>query len=321
MQLSYETWSEVYGIEADTRWKVLAEESISCIHDELSFRNPDKYGKFLKNLKRTRFVLKIMNVPQYEKRIELLKYMYYALRLFDDICDGDTLAKLSLDERKQIIHKNRTNWLYDILIAKARSIAEEIWVIDWINYAIAEIEGSIKFDIDRIIDSNKFRTREDLERNFHRMDIEWTEFWTAIIFGLDPESVVSIEKLWRLWTASRKSMNIEDLQDDIVEWLINVPIEELQQFGITQDDLDQVKKWEITENIRKWIEREVDQIRLLLSEYNNTFSLWNILKWNWVKVSFSTNYLREIFNNMVLKYVVLPKWYIWDINRVVKQYS
>jgi hypothetical protein len=50
-----------------------------------------------------------MNVPQYEKRIELLKYMYYALRLFDDICDGDTLAKLSLDERKQIIHKNRTN--------------------------------------------------------------------------------------------------------------------------------------------------------------------------------------------------------------------
>jgi hypothetical protein len=65
----------------------LLEESIKAIQNQLSFRNPEKYSAFLKRLEKTEIILKLMGVPEYEKRIELLKYMYYALRLLDDICD------------------------------------------------------------------------------------------------------------------------------------------------------------------------------------------------------------------------------------------
>jgi hypothetical protein len=54
-------------------------------------------------IKKIEFILKIMKVPEYKKRIKLLKYMYYALRLLDDICDGDTLHNFPVKERKKII--------------------------------------------------------------------------------------------------------------------------------------------------------------------------------------------------------------------------
>jgi hypothetical protein len=67
-----------------------------------------------------------MNVPEYEKRVQLLKYMYYGLRLLDDICDGDTLLSFSLEERACIIEGTHGTGLYDLLINETQRIAEEL---------------------------------------------------------------------------------------------------------------------------------------------------------------------------------------------------
>jgi hypothetical protein len=40
----------------------------------------------------------------------------------------------------------------------------------------------MKFDVDRIVDENKERTRDDLGANFHKMDIIGTEYGTAVMF-------------------------------------------------------------------------------------------------------------------------------------------
>jgi hypothetical protein len=56
------------------------------------------------------------------------------------------------------------------------------------------------------------------------MDIIGTEYGTAVMFWLVPESTIKILE-W-LWTATRISYNIDDLQDDVIEWLLNIPIEE-----------------------------------------------------------------------------------------------
>jgi len=319
MKLDYDTWSEVYSIEDNSYGRLLLEESIQVIQEQLSFRNPEKYSGFLKWLEQTELILKIMNVPEYKKRVRLLKYMYYGLRLLDDICDWDTLLDFSLDDRKKIIEWKYWKGLYDLLINETQKIAEDLSVLQGIQYSIDEIVWSMKFDVDRIIDDNKERKQNDLEENFHKMDIVWTEYGTAIIFWLIPWS--TIKMLEWLWTATRMSFNIDDLQEDIIEWLINIPIEELQEYWITKDDLEKIKNWEIVQSIWKWIQWEIIKIQGLLDEYNKNFSFFNIIQWKWIELSYTTNYFRKVFNNLLLKYIVLPKWYINEIKNVIWRYN
>ncbi|MFK7779580.1 MAG: hypothetical protein QM490_00295 [Candidatus Gracilibacteria bacterium] len=75
MKLDYETGSEVYSIEKGTHSDILLDDSIKVIQEQLSFRNPEKYSGFLKGLEKTEFILKIMKVPEYKMRVQLLKYI------------------------------------------------------------------------------------------------------------------------------------------------------------------------------------------------------------------------------------------------------
>lgn len=67
-----------------------------------------------------------MSVPEYEKRVQLLRYMYYGLRLLDDICDGDTFMNFSLEDRKRIIEGIHGRGLYDLLIHETLRIAKDL---------------------------------------------------------------------------------------------------------------------------------------------------------------------------------------------------
>lgn len=319
MKLDYETWAEVYSVRWVRGSKVELEESIKVIQESLNSRNSEKYWNFLNWLEKTELILRIMNVPEYKKRVQLLRYMYYGLRLLDDICDGDTTVEFSLDDRRKIIEWKYWYGLYDLLILETQRIAQQLWVLEEIQYSIDEIVWSMKFDIDRIIDDNKERGKDDLEKNFHSMDIVWTEYGTAIIFWLIPESTICQLK-W-LWTVTRMSFNIDDLQEDVAEGLINIPIEELQEYWISNDDLEKLKEWKIVEPVWMWIQWEILKIQNILDEYNKNYSLINIIKWNGIELLDNTNYFRKVFNNLLLKYLVLPEWYIKGINNVVGRFS
>lgn len=318
MGLDYNTWIEVYSIESHNKWEVIVEESINNIQNYLTHRNPEKYRDFLEGLEKIKLVLTLWWVNKKEQRLEILRKMYYALRLYDDIMDGDTLRKMNTDKRLEIANWEKF-WLYNILINEVKDISKEIWKLEWINYSINEIVSSINFDLNRIMDNEKVRKKSDLDKNFHKMDIDWTIYWTAIIFWLNPES--TILKLDTLWEATRIAYNLNDLIDDIKEWLINISKEDLKSFWIIDKDLELIQNWEISSNIKNWINSEINKIRSLLVDYNNKFWLFSILKWRGIELEDNFSYPKKVFYNIILKYLVLKKWYIKEINETVSKFN
>jgi hypothetical protein len=166
------------------------------------------------------------------------------------------------------------------------------------------------------MDNKRVRKKSELDKNFHKMDIDWTIYWTAIIFWLNPKSAIS--KLDSIWEATRKAYNLNDLTEDIKEWLINISEEDLLQFWISEDDLEKIKLWKIPRNIENWIDSEIDKINNLLKNYNNKFGLFSILSWKGIELEDNSSYFKNLVYNLILKYIVLPKWYVNEIQKILK---
>ena len=314
-KLEYYTWSEVYSFDWNNRQKLDIDLSVESIFQNLCFRNPEKYSGFLKWLEKMKLILDLMWTPDVEDRINLLKYMYYALRLLDDICDWDTALKLSIEKRKEIIY-SKYEWkkigdLYDIIIEKSLIIARRLWSESEINYSIKEIVWSIKFDVDRIFELYKKISKNDLKENFHKMDIVWTIYWTAIIFWLNPE--MAVKKLEPLWEACRIAYNLQDLQEDISAWLINIPFEDLELFWITDRDLENIKNWVFSNSVVKWIKSEIEEIYKLMKIYRKNY-IYDI---NGIELDYSKNKIRTFLNNVILKSIVLRRWYSLEIRQII----
>lgn len=202
--LTYKTGLEVF----DDSENLDIQASIQAIQDAMYERNPEKYGDFLQVLKSQWLLLKLMNVPHQEKRLEMFWYTYYALRLLDDICDDDLREDLDVETKRSISYKaaGEDIWwdiygLYDVLVEKILECASELWVEQEMKKSIDMIAKSLKFDFDRSVDTNALRNKQELEKNFDMMDILWTEYGVAVILWLDPEE--SIKRLTELWVACR----------------------------------------------------------------------------------------------------------------------
>jgi len=273
------TWYEVYE-DSQTSGNLDLDGSIQAIQDSMFERNPWKYGDFLGKLDEVKKALSAKLVPDVEKRIELFKYVYYAMRLIDDVVDGDTQPPLEWDDKKNILNAilskdtPRTNYspLYHALRSRIDILSQELWIQEELSEAIQDVIVSMNFDLERILDDNKLRTREELEKNFHKMDITWTIKGTALIFGIDPRS--AIDMLEPLWEACRTMYNLRDFNEDIIASLINIPLEDLEIYWITKGDLEYVRSmwkqwdfWELPESIKKWFKNELLKIKDLMEEY------------------------------------------------------
>lgn len=274
------TWYEIYEGE-----KLNIDSSIQKIQDSMYRRNPEKYWNFLSKLSEVEKALKAKFIPNVWKRIELFKYVYYAMRLIDDVVDGDTVPPLEWQVRKNILDTilgHDSTWdnnpLYEALRSKIQQLSQELWIKEDLDAAIQEIVISMNFDLERILDNNKYRTRAQLERNFHAMDIEGTIKWTALIFGIDPASAIDI--LEPLWQACRTMYNLRDFTEDIRASLINIPMEDIDRFGITPEELAFVKAQEndfdfsqLPESIKRWFRQELLRMKEFMERYKyNTSS-------------------------------------------------
>jgi len=308
------TWYEI----SDQHNNLDIDQSIQSIQDHMYQRNPEKYGDFLSTLGKIESVLRLMMIPNKDIRVELFKYVYYAMRLVDDIVDGDTNPPLSLDERKEfmqsIIWENKTdirNSLYEELNNKIVELSRNLGLEKEMSWAINEILLSMNYDLLRIIDDTKIRSKEDLKRNFHSMDIIWTIVGTCIIFGIQPYK--AIELIMPLGEACRIMYNLRDFWEDIEAGLINIPKEDLSEFWITKEELLSVKEngknvdfKGLPSSIKSWFHSEIQKIEILLEQHdknmkeNCDFSDQPSLMLNW-------------WRNMVLKKVIFPKTYINEI--------
>ncbi|MCD5374937.1 squalene/phytoene synthase family protein [Candidatus Gracilibacteria bacterium] len=259
--------------------KIDIDTSTQSIQDAMYSRDPEKYGDFLKTLGKVETALKAMLITKHKVRVELFHCVYYAMRLIDDVVDGDTVPPLSLEERRKLLDAiiqgstNRIpNPLYKDLSLKIKSLSAQLGKESEMAEAIRQIIVSMKFDLDRIMDSEKTRSINDLQENFHKMDIIGTIAGTAIIFGIDPENATDL--LAPLGEATRIIYNLEDFGDDVSKDLINIPIEDLKRFSISQEDIDDVKqagkalKIEmLPKSIKEWFFHELDKIDRLMQQH------------------------------------------------------
>ena len=327
--------------------------SIDSIQEAMFQRNPEKYGNFLETLEKTRNALYGMYHPiQYfrnlfsqaaekktgipltitlpedeiiEIRLELFRCIYYAMRLIDDIVDWDTIPPLESSERVELIESILTwntesikNPLYKALSIRIFELSWKLWKEEEIKDALEQITISIKFDLDRSIDQDKVRNKEDLEENFHRMDIVWTIVWTAVIFWIRTDCIV--ELIEPLWEACRVMYNLRDFWEDIYANLINIPKEELERFGISQEELEQVKRsgkdidfWELPESIKNWFKSEIEKISNLMDAHDANMKEKNC------DFEDNPNILSKKWRNIVLKKMVFPRAYVKEIRKRIPQ--
>lgn len=322
---TYSTGLESYTSEG----QLCIDQSIQNIQDAMYQRNPVKYGDFLGILKSQSLLLRLMNVPQRKERLELFRHMYYALRLLDDICDGDLVDKLS-DEKVRGILEGKEFWLYETLKKEAISFAITVKIEADIQVAFENIEKSLGFDYMRSQEKSKYRNRHDLRQNFDLMDIIGTIIGTALILGVDPETAQ--QKFWPLWDACRIAYNIQDIVDDMHVGLINIPLEDMQKFWINDDDIEMMKKMPKTqipytikklqeantpESILAWIYHESQKMQTLITDFKTRYSVTQILSWDLIPSLYPQNPLRARFNNLLMRLLVAERVYIIDTEKVL----
>ncbi len=312
----YEMYEESHAIDIDA--------SIQAIQDAMFSRNPEKYGDFLKTLKLVRLTFITMRLPHVDTRVELFKCVYYAMRLLDDVIDGDTIPPLTLEKRQALLDsiltwsiENIANPLYKTLSIKISELSQRLWKEEEMQTATLEIIQSMKFDLERIVSEDKIRARQDLEKNFHMMDIRGTIVGTAIIFWIRLNSIV--KQITPLWKSCRIMYNLRDFWEDILAELINIPKEDLEIFGITKTDIEQIKREvretnkkisyeNLPESIKKWFLSEMKTLQKLMKQHeinmreNCEFEDTNnpILIW---------------LRNLILKKIVFPKAYSNEISK------
>lgn len=311
-----QTWYEILW----NNWEIDIKRTIENVQAFLSRRRPEKYEDFLKKLNKTKILFTVIWLPHIEERVLLIKYIYYAMRILDDICDWDTPNKVDDESKKEsiiiAINSMWNNWssinknILRLLLEEIEKLSRIVWIEMWIKDSILQIILSIWFDIERILEVSwwKIVAKKDLEENFHKMDIEWTIWWTALIFWIDLEKTKLL--LRELWEATRIWYTLEDLKSDIDAWIINIPKEDLDEFWITIEDLKRFsKEWYLSNGLKKWIKKQIEKIDNFLEIHKNKMEENNfeITFWNWGIF----DRLRQRVYNFIIKTKVLS-WYITE---------
>ncbi len=286
---------EVYGNK-----KIDFEKSIKKVQKFLSERRPEKYANFLKKLDKLKLLFQIWWLPNIEERIKLFKYLYYAMRILDDICDWDTPKKLFEREKIAIAENFNNCELLSWLISKIIKIAENLWYKNELSEILNYIIWSVKYDLYRTLwENNGVVCKDDLEKNFHEMDIVWTIWWTALIFWIDINKTIVLLK--ELGEATRVWYNLEDLVSDINNKIINIPREDMEEYWITIEDLNNfAKNWILCNWLQIWLYSQIEKIDKLLDIY----------KIKIFKTNFKTTYIPEWWWN------IRTKLYIWLIKKL-----
>lgn len=299
------TWYEVYWdywLDVDL--------SIQKIQEILTIRRPEKYSNFLNSLENLKKLFTIWGLPDIEKRVKLFKYVYYAMRLLDDICDWDTPFELSAKE-KIYLSKNTCDFdwknLINLLLKEIYIISDELWIIWEVAEKLELIIKSVKFDLYRSLQSqNWIVSKSNLENNFYQMDINWTIWLTAILFCLDENHTTHLLK--ELWKASRLWFNLEDFSADISKKLSNISKEEMESYWISVNDLINFsEKWVLTNSLKEYLNDQIELIDELLKQYfkkikNNNFNFTYKPNFWWL---FRLKIYNYLIKNKVLKaYIV-----------------
>ncbi len=315
------TWLEVFDLDWNTDFNWVYQK----INEFLLQRNEKKYGSFLNVLKFVPLIWKILWTEKLILRTKLFYLTQYSMRILDDFCDDDLLSEIDIKTKINIV-RNIERWEYSDIpllkdfILEIRIVTQELWIEGQFQEILNYIIKSVTYDFHRSVDSNPYRNQKDLSENFDFMDIDWTIGWMALILWIDRD--LAIKLLRPLWLATRKTYNFNDFVDDISKKLINISIEDIEKYNISENDFQSIANMDLwnlkglSEWVKWWIKKEVVEAEELLVEHNNTFWIKNILLDNGGLVFENKWKIRNRVNNIIMLGVFYVT-YIKEINNTL----
>ncbi|NNK88747.1 MAG: hypothetical protein HKO90_10725 [Flavobacteriaceae bacterium] len=254
-----------------------------------------KYRSFLRYLRIFKYV------AMAPKRGAFLESYYVLMRYLDDIVDGDLPLPMGysseggyiLDKiefsRSLINPQDEVDYLmlycFDVADSFGADFTDET----------ADILNSLLFDAKRRNSMDIF-SQSVLEEHFHLLDIRGTIKATLKIFKEDPEKYPILEPLG---IACRYQYDIEDINSDLAAGYVNIPLEDIERFGIGQSDLRSPD----CPSIYSWLHHRAEEGLKLLDEHHRILPIANF---SWLaKATFPPVYenpARKIFKKTIKRY-------------------
>lgn len=308
------------------------QQSIDLMIEKLEIRNPWKYKSFLAGLQKLKTILRFLRVKKSKERAQVVNLVYFAMRLLDDIVDGDAPVMIPPEIRPGIVEekKQTMQWLielnkedlFDVITEEIFRVSDKTGVRELVIQGVVELTDSILFDAHRIAEWHKTKKlqlipKEKLQNNFHKMDVRGTTYSTAALFWLEPACATDL--LEPLGNATRIAYTLTDLLEDPKNGLCNIPLEDIEQFEITPHDLDVRVKAnhleELPDSIKEWCAHMIGEMEHDLSQYYANMETYDI------PLRYTNNELIAYAYNTVLKKLIFPKGYISDIIATKKLYK
>lgn len=280
-----------------------------AVYTALRQRDKKKYAIFLQQLQAFRY---LWPVARHQEKAKILEATYLAFRILDDIVDGDIETALSVREKKRYLNEkietldteqfsssDSVEVYFSLVFEAAKKIGIEV------RKPMIDMLRSIQFDFGRASrweESAKqagdipICSDAELQKYFFDLDIVGT-IGEAIQFFGEKYSEERITLLQPLGEAVRIEYNLKDLAADLRQGLCSVSSEDMQQFGISRNDLMVL----ITETtlpissyppvLRAWMQAQIEKFRFLMEKHKEI--------------------MRKSRFNAVIR-MVLPPLYVWS---------
>jgi hypothetical protein len=236
------------------------------VHDDLLRRDPNKYGRWLRDLEGGRsFVrkgaalLRQKLLPRALDRLELTDTLYAVMRLVDDIADADAPLPMGWPSATAYLEH-----LLDFVRTRCPSDDEMVYLLGYVldlGYELGmDLREGIAFVLLALLFDARRREagtlvivpRTQLDGNYFLLDEKGVIGLCLTVLGESPESFGTISLLG---VATRKMYTLRDLREDMRKSLCNVPYEDFRTFDMYVPEVsseDALRRWYDSGPTRAW---------------------------------------------------------------------
>ena len=206
-----------------------------------------KYRLFFTGLLLEKYIFMFDGIDNANKRGLLLRNYYFLMRYLDDIIDNNIVVNNynSIEDRvkylegklEHITCKVTPKDNVDKMINECHTFAQKL--VFSMDEESKYIISSLIFDGYRLLEWQKNKelkivSSKELEKHFYDLDILGTISGCLKIYDEDKKY---LDILYPLGTASRKYYDMRDFIEDMRIGLINISLEDLNKYNITESDI------------------------------------------------------------------------------------
>lgn len=227
----------------------MARELRQSVFSNMRQTRPGKYDTLIFVLQHFTYPMLIQtegNIAEARKRGEFFSTYYAFHRCVDDVADGDAEPPKTAKSRQEYVEQRLAFALnpanprdpadYALLLCYA--LSEQLGFD--VREETAYILNSMLFDAKRVESAERtgkgiIFPAAELYHHFNLLDVKGTIRTMLKFFEDNPKKFAMLEKAG---TADRTKLTLTDLAQDLKTGIINIPAEEIEQYGISFHDME-----------------------------------------------------------------------------------